>query len=79
MKEQYKELKEDVLDEQKAIDETIERLLEIKENFHPHRPEGRGLASDKPEGDGAASDSRSHSQSQRQDYLTEPAMGTYSK
>ncbi len=49
MKEQYKELKEDVLDEQKAIDATIERLLEIKENFHP----------------------------QRQDYLTEPAMGTY--
>ena len=49
MKEQYKELKEDVLDEQKAIDETIERLLKAKESFHP----------------------------QRQDYLAEPAMGTY--
>ena len=61
MKEQYKELKEDVLDEQKAIDETIARLLGIKDNFHPQRPEGHGLASD----------------SQRQDYLTEPAMGTY--
>ncbi len=77
MKEQYKELKEDVLDEQKAIDETIERLLEIKDNFHPQRPEGHGLAPNKPEGDGWASDSPSHSQSQRQDYLTEPAMGTY--
>lgn len=63
MKEQYKELKEDILDEQKAIDETIERLLEIKENFHPQRPEGHSLAS--------------NSQSQRQDYLTEPAIGTY--
>ena len=49
MKEQYKELKEDVLDEQKAIDETIERLLKAKENFNP----------------------------QKQDTLTEPAMGTY--
>ncbi|MDP2788482.1 MAG: hypothetical protein Q8O46_00310 [bacterium] len=49
MKEEYKELKEDVLDEQKAIDETIERLFGAKEKFDP----------------------------QKQDYLTEPAMGTY--
>lgn len=49
MKEQYNELKEDVLDEEKAIDETIERLLKAKENFNP----------------------------QKQDNLTEPAMGTY--
>jgi len=49
MKEQYNELKEDVLDEEKAIDETIERLLRAKENFNP----------------------------QKQDNLTEPAMGTY--
>ena len=76
MKEQYKELKEDVLDEQKAIDETIGRLLEIKENFHPHG-EGHGLVSNsqshKPGGSGLPSDR----QSQKQDYLTEPAMGTY--
>ena len=49
MKDRYKELEEDVLDEEKAIDETIERLQEIRDNFTP----------------------------QRQDYLTEPAMGTY--
>ncbi len=49
MKEQYKELKEDVLDEQNAVDETIVRLLKAKENFNP----------------------------QKQDNLTEPAMGTY--
>lgn len=49
MKEQYNELKEDVLDEQNAVDETIERLLKAKENFNP----------------------------QKQDNLTEPAMGTY--
>ncbi len=49
MKEQYNELKEDILDEEKAIDETIERLLKAKENFNP----------------------------QKQDNLTEPAMGTY--
>ncbi len=49
MKEQYNELKEDVLDEEKAVDETIERLLKAKENFNP----------------------------QKQDNLTEPAMGTY--
>lgn len=39
MQEQYQELKEDVLDEQKAIDETIERLLGIKENIRPQRPD----------------------------------------
>ena len=49
MKEEYKELKEDVLDEQKAMDETIKRLLGAKEKFDP----------------------------QKQDNLTEPAMGTY--
>lgn len=49
MKEQYKELKEDVLDEQNAVDETIARLLKAKKNFNP----------------------------QKQDNLTEPAMGTY--
>lgn len=37
MKERYSELEEDVLDEQKAIDETIERLLEVKENFDPQK------------------------------------------
>lgn len=49
MKGQYKELREDVLDEEKAIDETIERLRGIRDNFDP----------------------------QKQDNLTEPAMGTY--
>jgi len=49
MKEQYNELKEDVLDEEKAIDETIEKLCQIRGNFDP----------------------------QKQDILTEPAMGTY--
>ena len=49
MKDQYKELKEDVLDEEKAIEETLERLYEVKHNFDP----------------------------QKEDYLTEPAMGTY--
>lgn len=37
MKEQYKELKEDVLDEQNAVDETIARLLKAKENFNPQK------------------------------------------
>ena len=49
MKEQYNELKEDVLDEEKAIDETIEKLCQIRGKFDP----------------------------QKQDILTEPAMGTY--
>lgn len=49
MKEEYEELKEDVLDEQNAVDETVARLLKAKENFNP----------------------------QKQDNLTEPAMGTY--
>lgn len=47
MKEQYNEFKEDVLDEEKAIDETIEKLCRIRGNFDP----------------------------QKQDILTEPAMG----
>lgn len=33
MKDQHKELKEDVLDEEKAIEETIERLCEVKRDF----------------------------------------------
>ncbi|MFH1856440.1 MAG: hypothetical protein ABH836_04325 [Candidatus Omnitrophota bacterium] len=37
MKEQYKELKEDVLDEEKAVDETIERLREIRGKFDPRK------------------------------------------
>lgn len=37
MKEQYEELKEDVLDEEKAIDETIERLREIRGKFDPRK------------------------------------------
>lgn len=49
MKEEYKELREDVLDEEKAIEETIERLSNVRSKFD----------------------------SQVNDYLTEPAMGTY--
>lgn len=49
MKERYKELKEDILDEEKAVDEIIERLCQIRDSFDP----------------------------QKQDILTEPAMGTY--
>jgi hypothetical protein len=30
MKDEYKELKEDVTDEEKAIDETLERLLNAR-------------------------------------------------
>lgn len=33
MKAQYEELKEDVLDEEKAIEETLERLYEVRHNF----------------------------------------------
>jgi len=33
MKDPYKELKEDVTDEEKAIDETLERLLCVKDEF----------------------------------------------
>ncbi len=35
MKEQYNELKEDVLDEEKAIDKTIEKLCRIRGKFDP--------------------------------------------
>lgn len=49
MRDQYKELKEDVFDEEEAIEETLERLSKIRGNFDP----------------------------QKEDYLTEPAMGTY--
>ncbi|MBI4845981.1 MAG: hypothetical protein HY810_05865 [Candidatus Omnitrophica bacterium] len=37
MKEQYNELKEDVLDEEEAIDETIEKLCRIRGNFDPQK------------------------------------------
>lgn len=37
MKEQYKELKEDILDEEKAVDEIIERLCQIRGNFNPQK------------------------------------------
>ncbi|MFH1450029.1 MAG: hypothetical protein ABIG09_06460 [bacterium] len=33
MKEEYKELKEDVLDEEKAIEETLERLYNVRSKF----------------------------------------------
>jgi len=33
MKDLYKELKEDVTDEEKAIDETLERLLRVRDEF----------------------------------------------
>jgi len=49
MKDQYKDLKEDILDEEKAIEETLERLCRIRNSFN----------------------------SQKEDYLVEPAMGTY--
>jgi len=37
MNEQYKEFKEDVLDEEKAIDEAIGRLREIRRKFDPQK------------------------------------------
>ena len=37
MKEQYRELEEDVSDEEKAIDEVIERLREIRGKFDPQK------------------------------------------
>lgn len=49
MKEEHKELKEDVLDEEKAIEETLERLSKVRIKFN----------------------------SKVNDFLTEPAMGTY--
>ena len=35
MKDQYKELKEDVLDEERAVEDTIMRLLEVRSKFDP--------------------------------------------
>lgn len=35
MKEAYKELKEDVLDEEKTIEETLERLYKVRNQFDP--------------------------------------------
>ena len=49
MKEEHKELREDVLDEEKAIEETLERLFNVRIKFN----------------------------SKVNDFLTEPAMGTY--
>ena len=37
MKGQYKELREDVLDEEKAVDEIIERLRGIRDSFDPQK------------------------------------------
>lgn len=37
MKEQYRELKEDVSDEEKAVDEVVDRLQEIRINFDPNK------------------------------------------
>jgi hypothetical protein len=37
MKEEYKELREDVLDEERAIEETLERLYKVKTKFDPQR------------------------------------------
>ncbi len=34
MKDQYKELKDDILDEEKAIEETLERLYQARRNFN---------------------------------------------
>lgn len=33
MKEEYEELREDVLDEEEAIEETLERLYEVRSKF----------------------------------------------
>jgi hypothetical protein len=35
MKEEYKELREDVLDEERAIEKTIERLYKVRGQFDP--------------------------------------------
>ncbi len=37
MKEEYKELKEDVLDEEKAIEMTLERLSKVRNKFKPNK------------------------------------------
>lgn len=34
MKEEYKELKEDVLDEEKEIEKTLERLSDVRSRFN---------------------------------------------
>ena len=49
MKEKYKELREDVSDEEKAIEEALEKLFKVVSKFDSHK----------------------------EDYSTEPAMGTY--
>jgi hypothetical protein len=35
MKDKYKELREDILDEERAIEDTIVRLLEVRNKFEP--------------------------------------------
>jgi len=35
MKDQYKELREDVLDEERAVEDTLMRLLEVRSKFDP--------------------------------------------
>jgi hypothetical protein len=35
MKEEYEELREDVSDEERAIEETLERLCEVRIKFNP--------------------------------------------
>jgi len=37
MKDEYEELKEDISDEEKAIEETLEKLYEVRHNFDPHK------------------------------------------
>ena len=37
MKGEYEELREDVLDEEKAIEETLEKLYEVRHNFDAHK------------------------------------------
>ena len=49
MKDKYKALQEDVSDEERAIEETLERLRKVRSGFD----------------------------TQKKDYTTEPAMGTY--
>lgn len=37
MKETYKELKEDIIDEEKAIEETLDRLFKVRSQFNSQR------------------------------------------
>lgn len=37
MKDKYKTLREDILDEEKAIKETLERLFKVRNNFVPNK------------------------------------------